>query len=68
MTESGYTFIFTVVIVIGVIHLLYNFLAHTESAFWKTVDLAMIILGMMAFNYPEQFREFMETYLGITFK
>ena len=54
MTQGGYTFLFVIVIVIGIIHLLYNLLAHTESTFWKTIDIALIILGIAAFKYTEE--------------
>ena len=65
ITESGFTFIFAIMIFVGVIHLLYNILAHTESRIWETVDTILIILGGMAFNYPEEYMWFMETYLKI---
>ena len=65
ITESGFTFIFAIMIVVGVIHLLYNILANTESKIWETIDTFFIILGGMAFNYPDEYMWFMETYLKI---
>ena len=65
MTESTYNFLFGTIAAVGAIHLLYNFLAHTESSFWKTMDIIMIIVGLGAFHSPQEYQKVMDEYLKV---